>query len=140
MGDIKRFLLRLPAELFDTLTNEATGGKVSLNRLIVERLSSVPGAVSGKVNVGPKASGVTRAKSRGIRVTGQAAGLTGSNPVAELQTGGIRDLKYHHPPPDAIDMALSSMARQNSAVAIKRCPECFAGGGMHQKGCSLCRK
>lgn len=78
MGDIKRFLLRLPPALFDTLSNEAVDGRVSLNRLIVERLSSVPGTESGKVNIGSKASGVTRAKSQGASVTRRAEGLAGS--------------------------------------------------------------
>ncbi len=38
MGDIKRFLLRLPTDLYEKLELQAVQLNVSLNRLIVDRL------------------------------------------------------------------------------------------------------
>jgi len=72
--------LRIPSDLLAKLKAEALEVERSLNWVIVRKLANVPGAEPGKVSIGPKASGATRAKHQGGNVTVEAEGLGGSNP------------------------------------------------------------
>lgn len=45
MGDIKRFLLRLPGDLYEKLELQAKQVNVSLNRLMVDRLKESLGVI-----------------------------------------------------------------------------------------------